>query len=404
MTSHVVTSRTGKIEDIEALRAIAVLLTIVEHLKYFLPWHGNPIHRLDDYFAFWSGVDLFFAISGFVIARDILGRLDEVRDADRCWKTIISFWIRRVYRIWPTSLLWALVIVAGAIASHGNIIWGSVRQSLADFTAILAQVANFHFWACQSKAGSCGNANVWWSLALEEQFYLALPLIILFFRRWLVQILFAIVVVQIFIPRPLWSLMWATRTDAIALGVLLALFARRPLHAGLRPSFLRKPRYAALVTGALFFLLISLPSNWLGKLETVPFSTGLTAIVSLILVFIASFDQNYIARGWLIKPVLMWIGARSFGLYLIHTVSIMLTCTIWILIEPHGTHFGPEFAGRYLVTWLVLTIGLCEINYRFLETPLREKGKQVARLFMERRIESAPYTSPVAAPGVLNVE
>lgn len=65
----------SKINDIEALRAIAVLITIADHFGSLFTWGNDTLHKIDIYFGFWTGVDLFFAISGFVIARDLLVRL-----------------------------------------------------------------------------------------------------------------------------------------------------------------------------------------------------------------------------------------------------------------------------------------------------------------------------------------
>jgi len=369
----------GRIDDIEALRAVAILITIFGHLQYLFS-ENAMLHTADMYFGLWSGVDLFFAISGFVISRDLLSRLDKAKDSETFWRASFAFWIRRIYRIWPTSWLWITVFAVGALIFREPHYFGYFSRALSDFSAVAMQVANFHFWSCMNSAipNQCGSANVWWSLSLEEQFYIFLPLAALLFRKKLPYALGAIVLVQIFIPRPIWSLLWSIRTDAICLGVLLAIFSRHPIYQIVEPKFMAKSFYAISVVAILIFLLIDLPSDWAGKINPVPFSTGLVAIVSVALVLIASYNKGYIVRNQYVKAVLMWIGSRSYALYLIHYPAIPMTLIICRYIEPSGTAFEPSDTLRYFVVWLCLLLGLSELNYRFVETPLRRKGRQIA--------------------------
>lgn len=371
----------GRIDDIEVLRAVAILITIAGHLQYVFPWGNSTLRSADLNFGLWSGVDLFFAISGFVIARDLLSRLDKAQDNEVFWRASFAFWIRRIYRIWPTSWLWITILTIVSLTSWPHHSGDKAVGPLADFSAIALQVANFHFWSCLNGGApnQCGNAYVWWSLSLEEQFYILLPLAALLFRKKLPYALGIVVLVQIFIPRPVFSLLWSVRTDAICLGVLLAIFSRHPIYKIVEPRFMEKRHFAVLVVAVLIFLLVDLPSTLAGKIGVVPFSTGLVAIVSVALVLIASYNKGYIARSQTLKVVLMWVGSRSYAIYLIHAVVTPITRIIWSYIEPSGTVFGPNYTLRFFAVWLLLMLSLSELNYRFIEVPLRRKGRIFAR-------------------------
>lgn len=365
-----------RIDDIEALRAFAVVFTLLEHVRYVYFWNGRFTQTVDHFFSFTTGVDLFLCISGFVIARSLLGELAAAPDRTSFWKSVIAFWIRRVYRTWPTSLLWlGVIVVASALFREPGFFFG-FRENLANAAAVLTQTANFYGMACLPR-NDCGGAGPWWSLSLEEQFYLLLPLTILISGKRLPIVLSVVAVAQLFLPRPGWSFLWVFRTDALALGVLLAIFSRSALYRMLDPKFMARGNRAIAVVGLLLFLLAELPDAG-SKLSVIPFPTGMIALVSLALVAIASFDRGYIARGW-VKPVLLWVGSRSYSIYLIHWVSMEATKTLWWYAEPKGTHFDGTYSIKFGVVWLVTTLIVSELNYRFLETPLRKRGAHVAR-------------------------
>ena len=374
-----------RIEDIEVLRAIAVIFTILTHINGLLPWYADRFAVKNVFFNFSTGVDLFFAVSGFVIARDLLPRIAAASTRENLFRVLVAFWIRRIYRIWPTSWIWIIAIVACSIIFKEH--FAPLNVALADLQAIAMQVANFHWWWCvNGHASECGTtAGVWWSLSLEEQFYIILPFAALIFRNRLSYFLLVVVLAQAFMPRPNWNttLLWWIRTDAISLGVLIAIFSRSNEYKIIRPDFLSKKHVALIIFGMLVFLLATvqgLPT----KIDPVPFSTGLIALISATLVLIASYNGNYLARGWIFKPVMLWIGSRSFAIYLIHSFAFNLTALFWIKIEPEGTVFGPSYNLRFILVWAILAFGLAELNYRFVETPMRKKGRKLSEA-MERR-------------------
>jgi peptidoglycan/LPS O-acetylase OafA/YrhL len=375
-------STDGRIDDIEALRAIAVTITIFDHLLFLMPWNPSGLSHLYQWFNFWAGVDLFFAISGFVIAKSLFNQLDGTRDSITFWRGAIAFWIRRIYRIWPSSLLWMIIVVVLSVALRNTGLMQSPRQNFADLTAVVLQVANFHWAFCHATHREfCGDIGVWWSLSLEEQFYIVLPICAWIFKKRLAYFLGGVALLQLFLHREFPSFLWYVRTDAICLGVLLAYFTRTKIYRELRPTFLECRWLALPIVALAVVLLISLPENDSGKPVIVTFTTGLVALVSVALVFVASFNSDYIVRARMLKSIFLWVGSRSYSIYLIHLPAMIITRAIWYFIEPQGTVFAGNFFLRFFSVWFVLMLGLSELNYRLLEQPLRRKGRVVARRF-----------------------
>jgi peptidoglycan/LPS O-acetylase OafA/YrhL len=371
------TTKSGRIEDIEVLRAWAILFTIAHHVQFLWTWKSHQIDFVYRYFTFWGGVDLFFAISGFVIARDLLTALERSDYQQGYWAICAGFWIKRMFRIWPTSWLWLFILVMFSIVFRQSGAFVSVQWQLSDVTASIMQVQNIHFLQCFQGATKCGDASSWWSLSLEEQFYIALPIGAFVFRKKLPLFLLAAVAVQILIPRGPWTFYWAIRTDAICLGVLLAYFSRTPLYAALNPRFLAKRSYALPFAMFMLFLLATVPDDW-RKVSIGSLSTGLLAIVSVALVFVASFNGNYLCRPGITKKIVLWIGSRSYSLYIIHYPMVLLTHALWKKFDPSAYPIGQGFALRYTLTCLGLSFVLAEANYRWLEIPLRRRGRIIA--------------------------
>ncbi|WP_250477394.1 acyltransferase [Caballeronia sp. INML1] len=380
-----------RIDDIEALRAIAVAITILDHLPHLFPWHISGVSHVLKWFNFWSGVDLFFAISGFVIARGLFGQLEAVKDSDTYWRNMIAFWIRRFYRIWPSSLLWMVVVVLLSAALRNTGLMMSVRSNFADLTAVVLQVANFHWAYCHAvNRAYCGDIGVWWSLSLEEQFYLAIPILMWVMRKRLPYFLGAVVLIQMFLDRPFLGPLWYVRTDSICFGVLLAYFERTTLYKDVKPVFMERRWIAIPLVGFSVVLLASLAQSFTDKPVIVPFTTGLIAAISAFLVFIGSYNNDYIVRSKALKPIVLWAGSRSYSIYLIHLPTIVMTKALWRFIEPSGTVFTGNYFLRFFFVWLAMTLILSELNYRLLEQPFRINGRDAPRRF---RNGNAPVLS-----------
>jgi len=377
------------IGDIEVLRAIAVLVTVFQH-QSVLTFHR--IEAIDAYFDFWFGVDIFFVVSGFVIVRSLLPTLAMAKNRQDYWRNIVAFWIRRMWRIWPTAWLWMALVVIAAVFARTQA-WGKPLSDLQDAVAILLHVFNLHRADGDAIQG-VSILSPYWSLSLEEQFYLLLPFLLFIVpRERLISVLALLIGAQLFLTR--WALntnwsgfLWSIRSDGLMLGALIALtLEKRWIRNLLEPLFLAKSRTAKCLSVILpLFLMSALSAG-----HVVTFGTGLIAILSGWLVWVASYDMNYlIAEGWL-KRILVWIGLRSYAIYVIHCPAFLMTLSIWAHLSPAGTNLGDgQHLWQLSITAAVLIVVLSELNFRLVEVPLRRKGAAIAKRFsQEPRLQLA---------------
>ena len=166
------------------------------------------------------------------------------------------------------------------------------------------------------------------------------------------------------------------RLDALMWGILIFLFTRSPQYRLFEPTFLRK---APLRTLLINLLLLYLLGAIAGQMIAMPIAVGLIAIVAALIVLLASYDAGYIYRIPGIDSTLVWLGARSYAIYLIHIPVYRFCFEAW---TRHATEVGHPLDGTYTVRLLlaaiVLTLILAELNFRFVETPLRRRGAAIA--------------------------
>jgi peptidoglycan/LPS O-acetylase OafA/YrhL len=385
-----------RIEGIEYLRAAAILITLLAHLRALVPWPEPWIDFLFRNGTYWAGVDLFFAVSGFVIARDMLKRLDQAVTSAEKWNVLKAFWVRRATRILPSAWLWLAIGVAGAIWFNEHSSFGVVQRTVHDAIAAVLQVANFNFWHCWLHQ-DCGFNQVYWSLSVEEQFYLMFPFIAIFFGRRVWMPITLIWVVCIALPRPLYSqlhfapspqdLSIFVRLDAICAGVTLAFLERE--RGRLRPVF--GQRASSIFVAALIASLVILPGYSYDQKPPLFFwASNLISIPAIILVWFAvtSWKRPWTGAG---AKVALWIGSRSYAIYLVHYPAIEFTRECLVMHVPQ-TNGG---AAVYVVAASTLTAALAEINFRFVEMPIRRMGRRWADNIERSRHIEQPVPSPL---------
>ncbi len=369
------TARGRRIDDIEVLRAIAVLMMLLFHIPLLLitwevPWWD---HLTKNYLNFWPGVDLFFAISGFVIARTLLPSLRLGMATAQAARAALAFWVRRAWRILPSAWLWLGLILLQSAVFNRSLALDTFHANFEATIAGLLSIANFrlaegflHF--------KYGGSPHYWSLSMEEQFYVLLPLAALLCGRFLVPVLVVALLALMATPQSLW--LTCFRAHALILGVLLALAAETKAFAAFEPVVLGRSRLAR-------FAALALPL--LGMAAVAPLGQRITrhpddvvAVLALVPVFVACFDRDYIPPRGVLRRVMLWAGSRSYALYLIHLPVFFATREIWFRLAPAGTRFGPGWEVTFLATAGVLLLPLAELNFRMVERPLRRHGARVA--------------------------
>ncbi len=311
------------------------------------------------------GVSTFFTLSGFLITNLLVREFEGSHSID-----LLRFWARRLRRLMPAAL--------ATLALIGLIWWriGSAEQLASlrgDMLSALGYVANWRLWTSDVSYGSLFSDpspfQHFWSLAIEEQFYVIFPIMALVLmrfggRRLLAASCIAVAAVSI-------TLMWLqqsdfdrvyygtdTRVAELLFGVLLALWwSGRRRNITTRTS--REPVFDFLGFVAVLVVLVA----WFTTNEASPgLAKGglpIYALVSTLAIYVAT-RAGLFSRVFA-NPALRWAGLLSYGLYLYHW-------PIFLVLSQERT--GLSLAPLFLVR-MIVTVAIAFGSYFLLEMPVR---------------------------------
>ncbi len=371
-------SSNGKNREIEQLRAISICLVLVSHVLWLSPFIYERVVPLFQYASFGVGVDLFFCISGYVVAMSYCDYFDRYRTRAQFWPAARVFWLRRAYRLLPSAWLWVVIGLVCAVYFNRTGVFMDIEQNLKSALAIFsftANIAHMYGWLAPN--------NVYWSLSLEEQFYVLLPLFLLLItgRRARIAALLLVIAVQFPLARnPFGDLtaqyLASFRIDGFAWGILVFMFSRSAWYHWLEPSFLLRKPLALVSTLLLLFLLVTVPA----QLFAWSISMGLLAMIAAVLVWLASYGKGYLFGYQGLSRLMQWLGARSYGIYLIHLPVIKFTHEAAIrYLQASGQAYSLAVVPFLLLFAGVLIVLLAELNFRYVEEPLRRVGSERAK-------------------------
>lgn len=363
------------IAELQVLRAIAVCMVLVQHMPLNVVGLDTGVgHFLVQYWDGGSGVDLFFCISGFVIARGLLPRLQACRSLSAYAAQTLTFFVHRFWRLQPSALLWIVIPITIGLVFNRSGAFHGVRANLAAALSAVFAVYNFRF-ARLFGFGDGGIIFPYWSLSLEEQFYFLLPLVTYLCGRRLEAAMAGILSYQFFMPHGMVYV--TTRPGAIALGVLLAIWSAEPGAGSMAPMLSRVPGFVrTILLWTAVFVLGILKSKSISPLIPAPY--GVVALVSGFLVYVGSLDSGYLMAPGAVRSVLDWIGTRSFAIYLTHVPVYAFVLELYARVRPQGSF--ASVAGK-LIFVAVALLGIAVLsdwNYRTIEVPLRRYGKAIA--------------------------
>lgn len=337
--------------DIDGLRAIAVAAVVLFHA-------GAPVP------GGFVGVDVFFVISGYLITSLVAADLD----ADRF--SIAGFWERRIRRIWPASLV---VIAASLVAGWFVLL---PRDYRAVGTAAVAQVAilsNVSSWIKTDYFAEWAELDPllhMWSLSVEEQFYLVLP--VLMMLAWPLGRTWCIVILACLAGASFMAGVLGVRHDPMAVFYLLpfrswemlmgSLLALCPL-AKVVPGWRRE----ALGCAGLFMILHPCSSydraTWFPGWAAVEPCLGAAAMIA------AGAGSGSAVSRLLGKRPLQLVGKMSYSVYLWH----------WPLLAFLRYAVSPVLPAPVVVAATTLLIPLSWMSYRWIESPPRTPSTPRAR-------------------------
>ncbi len=336
--------------EIDGLRAVAVLSVVLFHAG--LGFRGG-----------FMGVDVFFVISGFLIGGIIL------RELDAGAFSFCAFWERRVRRIIPAVLfLLAVLLAVGWLVLPAPDLASLGAQTVAS----LAGLANFKMLALRGGYWATAAHSILllhiWSLAVEEQFYLLLPVLLAPAHRWFARRM----------PHILLALFFVSFAACVYLGqegdpahfyllpcraweLLFGCLGAWAMHHGLALPRSLKPAAAAF--GVLMILasafLLRGDANWPDARALLP-----TLGTFLVLIAPASEGQRSWALGLLRLSPARFIGRISYSLYLWHWPAIVFL-----------VNYGPDeiTLGQRLAV-VAVSVALGGLSWRFIEQPFRNKA------------------------------
>ncbi|MGO7354659.1 acyltransferase family protein [Rhizobium ruizarguesonis] len=353
----------GRIRGLDGLRAISLLLVLIAHwaplASLVLEW-GR------------SGLLIFFVISGFLITRiliELAGRRREVEGL----QLLKGFYGRRFFRIQPVYYLALAFVICIGLSD-------AVREDVISHVFFVQNLSNALF---RNDIGSYGPAAPWWSLAVEEQFYLFWAPVVIFLRpkSW------KLFLVGAFLVAIGWrSFAWCAdfsqaqfivtlgNLDSLAAGSAVAIItsSRQITPAALRCFF------AIMVVGIAALCLLSLIELSIGQAAfRASFAGKVLAdapvyMIAASLIFFLAIGKATTAAKLMENPVLVFIGKRSYGAYVYHQV---VNYTFYFFVTPRLLEpiFGVKLEFRGLVELCVfaaVTLFLAALSYKYIEQPI----------------------------------
>jgi peptidoglycan/LPS O-acetylase OafA/YrhL len=396
--------RIGKhVPALDGLRGIAILLVMFFHFA----WAAPAVGTLSKLWVFastfgWTGVDLFFVLSGFLIT----GILLDSRDGPGYFR---NFYARRVLRIFP--LYYGILAVTLVVLPH------FVSYDAPDMRLLLQEQGWLWAYAANLSVALRHGQFIWdaswlrlavlWSLAVEEHFYLVWPLLVMLLpRRSLLRLTVAIVVLTPFarrgarlvdVPPATIYVLTVFRADALSLGALLALVVRDPeLHRKAR----RVAPWAAIASGvaiAVPVLRRHLVDNYDFGLQTFGYTAFAILYGALVLGAVSAPATSGLRRA-LSSPALTFFGKYSYGAYMLHD---LLRPAYLRLFPVAGIQrvLGPQVLGYLVHTALGIAI---TYGFAFLSFHLYEMRFLELKRFFEYR--KAPEAAGVRAGALPDAE
>lgn len=339
---------------LDAMRALGVAAVVVFHVAPQLLPGG------------YVGVDVFFVVSGFLITGLLLREYSDTGTV-----RLGRFAARRVRRLLPAAAVMVVTVAAVALLVGGDVLAGLPGQLLGavTMTANWQQLAAGSDYFAHARTGLLDN---FWSLAIEEQFYLVWPVVLLVVlrRRGGIRLRWtgAAVVVAAVVPIVLTGMgltdaaYLATPAHSFGLltGVFLAVLHRRfPVRTSADATWWGWAVLSATAVG-LVAVMVAPGSG-------VPTNRSVTTLIGSVLAagMIAAFVSGGAGLGAAADRGLMgWLGTRSYGVYLWHLPLIVLADAV---LRP----LGWSMPGR--VVAVAVAVGAAAVSYRYLERPLRSR-------------------------------
>ncbi|MFL0269193.1 acyltransferase family protein [Candidatus Clostridium radicumherbarum] len=372
------------IASLDGLRAFAVLAVIAYHFGF--SWAGGGF----------LGVDIFFVISGYLITSNILALQENNHNF-----SFREFWIRRIRRLLPAAYVMIIITFVWAALLHPEI----VSTIKGDAASSLVYISNwwfiFHKLSYFNSFGQPSPLKNLWSLAIEEQFYIIWPIVLItglkvFKKRtklskfvFMAALCSATLMAILYIPGEDPSRVYYgtdTRAFELLIGGWLAIIY--PMNRISSKKISVKQKTALNITSIITFSVFIISVIFTNEYQSFLYRGGmlLISLNAAILIACISHPSCYLGRLLSLKP-LSWLGKRSYGIYLWHYPIIVLSTPVYEIGNP--AYWG-------VCLQIVIIIIIAELSYRFIEMPIRKYGfKKILMKYLSIKVKN-----PVLARGI----
>ena len=343
---------------LDGLRAIAVLAVIGYHLNLNFMQGG------------FLGVSIFFVLSGYLITNIISAEWERSGKVD-----LKNFWIRRMRRLFPALFIMVVLVVCYVTLFDPGRLTSIKGDAITSILYINNWWLIFHKVSYFAKFGPPSTFGNLWSLAVEGQFYLIWPLVLIILFKYLKKkryIVFLTLLLSVASALAMGMLyepgMDPSRvyygTDTRAFGLLLgsALALILPSNK-LSNNISRNKRLILDVIGFLSILAIFLMFVYVNQYDTFVYRGGmfLLSIVAAVTIAVSAHQESLLGKALGCFP-LRWLGARSYGVYLWYFPVLILTTPA---VDTEG--INPIRA----VLQIFLIILISALSWRYIEDPIR---------------------------------
>lgn len=367
---------------LDSLRGLAILGVVLYHVNY--KWIPGGF----------LGVTVFFVLSGYLITDLLATEWEKYKRID-----LKNFWIRRARRLLPGMFVMLIIVFAWVTLFHNSLLGKMRGDSLAAVLYISNWWYIYHKLSYFDNFGQSTPLNHFWSLAVEEQFYVVWPFILslgfYYIKKrsrmplfiFLGAIASAIAMAVLYEPGSDPSRVYYgtdTRAFSLLIGAVLALlWPSNRLSNKIIPS----ARLVLDVVGGIALIIILIMFWETNQYDSFLYCGGMLflSVVTALLVANLAHPTSRISVLLRFKP-LRWIGIRSYGIYLWHYPIITLTSSQASTEEPHLTK---------AIFQVFLILLMAHLSWKFIENPIRQGALKNLRL-KDLKIRDLSFVNRVA--------
>ncbi|MBH9969766.1 MULTISPECIES: acyltransferase [unclassified Commensalibacter] len=339
--------------NIECLRGIAIFLVLITH-TYFFPY----ILYINQLFDFGRGVDLFFVISGFLMGSTYIAKI-SILDFDV--KSAYNFYVKRISRLFPAVLFWNIFTVIIGVFFLKHTLFPNNYRLIASVLSNITFIGNFFNYQYENGLG------YWWSIGLEFQFYILLPIILYLSGKYFWKVM--VIITLMLSWDKLWTIdhVWLFRINSLFFGLLTWKITSNKNFGKIKERI--NNLSTIKINLIIFFMLLSILLNTKILSDFYVFMNVYASILFSLCMLIAVARENYIFNY--INYFFIFLGKISYSVYLSHILIYMICTNIFQKLQLDN------YTIFYILIYpIVIIVGY--LSFKYIE-PLMIKEKYMIK-------------------------